>query len=243
MKKGIFSILAILLCLGMLAGCAEQSNAEAPNTSTSVTDYCEDPTTGDSSEENPTVNTSDAYAKLVAYKTEGYSQQSVSEFNSSLLSELGELLEAIAEVNVSPDDENYDFIIVTLQASLSELYAEQMNEDAFFFGYVKNGRLSTPLNGTEEAIFEASGSIYDFLFIATYYLEYEIISPDTVTIAERDHVLSSLGEELQAYVDSLGESELSGTTIEKDLTDRALTILQDIVPEGMTVSCEIQIDK
>lgn len=175
MKKGIISILAILLCLGMLAGCAEQSNAEAPNTSTSVTDYCEDPTTGDSSEENPTVNTSDAYAKLVAYKTEGYSQKSVSEFNSSLLSELG--------------------------------------------------------------------SIYDFLFIATYYLEYEIISPDTVTIAERDHVLSSLGEELQAYVDSLCESELSGTTIEKDLTDRALTILQDIVPEGMTVSCEIQIDK
>ena len=193
-------------------------------------------------EENPMVNIPDAYAKLVAYKMDGYSQMSISEFNSSLLPELGELLEANAQVNVSPNDENYDFINVTLRASLSELYAEQMNEDAFFSGYVKNGRLSTPLNESEKAIFETEGPIYDFLFMATYYLEYEIISPDTVTIAERDNVLRSFGVDLQTYVDSLSEAELSGIT-EKELTDRALTILQENTPEGMTVSCEIQIDR
>lgn len=161
----------------------------------------------------------------------------------ALLPELSELLKAMAEVNVSLDDENYDFINVTLRASLSELYAEQMNEEAFFFGYVKNGRLSTPLNEAEEAIFEGIGPIYDFLFMATYYLEYEIVSPDTVTIADRDHALNFLGKELQAYVDSLSEAELSGTAIERDLTDRALAILQENTPKGMTVSCEIQIDK
>ena len=193
-------------------------------------------------EENPTANTLDAYAKLVAYKTDGYSKLSVSEFNSSLLPKLGELLEANAQVNVSPDDENYDFINVTLRASLSELYAEQMNEDAFFFGYVKKERLSAPLNETEKNVFEAEGPTYDFLFMASYYLEYEIISPDKVTVAERDHALCFLGEELQTYVDSLSEAELSGIT-RKELTDRALSILRKNIPEGMTVSCEIQIDQ
>lgn len=240
MKKFVSIILATFLLVSTLTGCAGQSGTPATNSP-----VADSPTSsiGATSSTPPSANSSAAYAKLIAHRTDNYAEQSVANFNAALAStpdELTELLAAQADVVISPDDENYGFITVTLQASLSELYAEQVDEEAFFFGYVEKGRLSTPLNETEEAVFEEVGPIYDFLFTATYYLEYEIISPDRVTVAQRDQALRSLGEELQAYVDGLSEAELSSETIEKDLADRASTILQEITPDGMTISCEIQ---
>lgn len=60
-----------------------------------------------------------------------YEQQSVADFNQSLAPDNGDisgLLDAQAEVlaSISPDDENYEFITMTLAASLDELYCEQM---------------------------------------------------------------------------------------------------------------------
>ena len=228
MKKRLLIGITILLCFSMLAGCAgTQENNEHTGPGSSLTD-----------------STLAYYTKLVSFKTDGYEQQSVKAFNASLVPEFGELLEAMAAitaVGLSPEDENYDFITMTLDASLRELYAEQMNEEAFYTGHVVKSCLSEPLNKEEEAIFEAEGPIYDFYFTADYYLEYEIISPDILKISERDNAFRVFGAELQAYVDGLSESELSSKSIEKKLTNRASTILQEIIPNGMTISCEIQI--
>ena len=184
-----------------------------------------------------------SYTKLVSFKTDDYAQQSIKDFNASLFPEYAELLEADAAVamsGLSSEDENYDFITVTLHASLSELYAEQMDEKAFFSGHADKGHLSEPLNRAEEAIFEANGPIYDFWFSAEYYLEYEILTPDTLTIAERDNAFHTFENEMQAYVDGLSEEELD-QTITQNLTDRAAVILQEIAPDGMTISCEIKV--
>ena len=92
-------------------------------------------TTGASS---PTIspNTSAAYEKLIAYKTEGYGQQSIADFNTTLAStpdELTEFLAAVADVisTISPDDENYDFFTTTISFSSQELYGENMGEEFF----------------------------------------------------------------------------------------------------------------
>ena len=184
-----------------------------------------------------------SYAKLVSFKTDDYDQQSIESFNASLLPEFTELLEAqsvVAQAGLSDEDENYDFIEVTMRTSISELYAEKMDEKAFFSGHADKGRLSEPLNKTEEAIFEVADPIYDFWFSAEYYLEYEILSPDTLTIAERDNTFRIFGNELQDYVDNLNEKELD-YTITKELSDYATMILQEIIPDGMAISCEIKV--
>ena len=225
--KGLLIRIAIILCFSMLTGCADtqsdKQNIEPVST--------------------PGENAPASYTKLVSFKADGYAQQSIKDFNAGLLPEYAELLEAqadVAKAGLSAEDENYDFITVTLRASLSELYAQKMDEKAFFSGYAKKERLSEPLNRTEEAIFEVNGPIYDFRFSADYYLEYEILTPDTLTIAERDNTFRTFGNELQAYVDGLRETELDNT-ITKELNDRAAAILQQITPDGMTITCEIKV--
>ena len=227
MKKGLLIVTAILLCFFVLAGCAD--------------------TQGDKQDAVPGItldeNTLASYTKLISFKTDGYTRQSIKNFNARLLLEYAELLEAqaaVAKAGLSSEDENHDFITVTLRASLGELYAEKMDEKAFFSGHADRGRLSEPLNKTEEAIFEAQGPAYDFWFSAEYYLEYEILSPDSLTVAERDNAFCTFENELQAYVDGLNEMELDHT-ITKELNERAAAILQEVAPDGMAISCEIKV--
>ena len=54
-----------------------------------------------------------------------------------------ELLEKYADVRagILPGDKNYEFIILTLNASLNELYCEQMNDEVCISGCVKNKRI------------------------------------------------------------------------------------------------------
>ena len=227
MKKGLVIIIAHLLCFSMLTGCAGTEGDEQNIEPSSTLDE----------------NALAFYGKLISFKADDYAQQSVQDFNVRLLPEYAELLEANAAVmaaGLSDEDENYDFIAVTLRASLGELYAEKMDEKAFFSGHADKGRLSEPLNKTEETIFEAAGPSNDFWLSAEYYLEYEILSPNTLTIAERDNTFHIFENELQVYVDGLIETELDNT-ITKELNDRAAAILQEITPDGMTISCEIKV--
>ena len=146
MKKCLPIIFAALLMVSALTGCAsqtglaqrnsspEQNNSTAPGGETSISQPVAS-TTGASS---PTIspNTSAAYEKLIAYKTEGYGQQSIADFNTTLAStpdELTEFLAAVADVisTISPDDENYDFFTTTISFSSQELYGEHMGEESF----------------------------------------------------------------------------------------------------------------
>lgn len=229
MRKELLIGIVLLLLFNITTGCAGVQDAQQ--------------NAGPGSSLND--NVSNAYEKLVSFKTDGYEQLSVKEFNKMLLPEFGELLNAnsiVTTANLSAEDENYDFITVTMNASLNELYAETMDDEKIYFGYVRKERLSEPLDETEKIIFETEGPSYDFLFIAGYTLKYEIPSPDTLTIAERDNVLRSFGEELQTYVDSLSEEELTDRSIYKNLPNQAETILKEFTPDGMEIFYKIDIE-
>ena len=133
MKKSIIIPLAAVLCLSLLAGCNAKDSSTPPNSKQANTSAQATVTSSD---------TSDAYEKLVAFKTANYEQQSVADFNQSLAPDNGDisgLLDAQAEVlaSISPDDENYEFITMTLAASLDELYCEQMNDSVGLSAYLK----------------------------------------------------------------------------------------------------------
>ena len=189
MKKCLPIIFAALLMVSALTGCAsqtglaqrnsspEQNNSTAPGGETSISQPVAS-TTGASS---PTIspNTSAAYEKLIAYKTEGYGQQSIADFNTTLAStpdELTEFLAAVADVisTISPSDENYAFFTTTITFSSQELYCEHMGEELrrgydtrvvmlssrhmFSTTYPHHGTLgSHRLNVTEASKYERAG--------------------------------------------------------------------------------------
>lgn len=137
MKKYLSIILAILLVMSALTGCAGKNNPTKQDNALNTT--ATDPETAPVSESSnsPSVsNTSAAYEKLIAYKTDNYSQQSVADFNNLLLdnNDFLELLEAHSDVMaaISPNDDNYDFIMLTLNASLNEIYYEQVEKNTVF---------------------------------------------------------------------------------------------------------------
>ena len=86
MKKYLSIILAILLVMSALTGCAGKNNPTKQDNALNTT--ATDPETAPVSESSnsPSVsNTSAAYEKLIVYKTDNYSQQSVADFNNLLL--------------------------------------------------------------------------------------------------------------------------------------------------------------
>ena len=126
MKKCLSIIFAALLMVSALTGCTgrnsspEQNNATAPSGETIISQ----PVTSTTGASSPTVSThaSAAYEELIAYKTESYGEQSIADFNATLAStpdELAELLAAVADVSgtISHDDENYDFLDITIRFS------------------------------------------------------------------------------------------------------------------------------
>lgn len=139
MKKCLTIIFATLLTVSALTGCASPKSLAQRN----------------SSSQTASPNASAAYEKLIAFKTEGYGQQSVADFNAALASspdELTEFLAAQAEVisTISHDDENYDFFTTTMSFSSDELYCEHMEEGfSNSFGRIF-GRKIKKENKTEE---------------------------------------------------------------------------------------------
>ena len=87
--------------MSALTGCAGKNNPTKQDNALNTT--ATDPETAPVSESSnsPSVsNTSAAYEKLIAYKTDNYSQQSVADFNNLLLdnNDFLELLEAHSDV-------------------------------------------------------------------------------------------------------------------------------------------------
>lgn len=176
-----------------------------------------------------------AYEKLLSYKTDGYLQLSVAEFNTLIAptrDALGEALEAYAEVTISKEAENNDFFDVTLRASLSELYGEVFEESAYFSVVLsrKERPYVSPIDGYV---------FYEFLFYANVDIEYHVTSPETLTVAERDRVLRSCREELQSYVDGLSEEQILYGNIRAALTRKAAELERRYSGEGMELSIGI----
>ena len=126
MKKCLPTILAALLTVSALTGCAGQNSlSEQNNAAVQSRKHAIDQAAAPANEDSGPTDSSNAYAayeKLIAYKTEDYGQQSVADFNAALAStpdELTAFLAAEADVisAISHDDENYDFFTTTMSFS------------------------------------------------------------------------------------------------------------------------------
>lgn len=223
-KKSLSIILAILLIVSGLTGCAGQNNSPQQNSTPDTT--------------------SAAYAKILTYKTENYLQQSVAEFNKALwngdYSEFSEAYETVV-TDILPNDENYDFVMLTLSASIGEIYYEHV-EKSDKFGMYSSVKKQTqpvkPLPG-EEYIFLKEGPIYDFSFFGDYWIEYTIPDPSILTIEERDNALRTICTEMQKYVDGLSEAEIMSGNIRMLLKDKAIELANNVSSDNIELSCEI----
>ena len=243
MKKCLPIIFAALLMVSALTGCAgrnsspEQNNATAQSSKTNISQ----PVTSTTGASSPTIspNTSAAYEKLIAYKTEGYGQQSIADFNTTLAStpdELTEFLAAVADVisTISPDDENYDFFTTTISFSSQELYGEHMGEE--FFISMPLSKLSRPCDYLDDE----GGTVYDFTCFVDATAVYSIQAPKFVSVAERDKALLTFKEEMQNYLNGLSEEEIVGGDIKKMLTDKSTELANSLSTENMKLSpCDI----
>lgn len=243
MKKCLPIIFAALLMVSALTGCAgrnsspEQNNATAQSSKTNISQ----PVTSTTGASSPTIspNTSAAYEKLIAYKTEGYGQQSIADFNTTLAStpdELTEFLAAVADVisTISPDDENYDFFTTTISFSSQELYGEHMGEE--FFISMPLSKLSRPCDYLDDE----GETVYDFTCFVDATAVYSIQAPKFVSVAERDKALLTFKEEMQNYLNGLSEEEIVGGDIKKMLTDKSTELANSLSTENMKLSpCDI----
>lgn len=204
-------------------------------------DYYERLDSGEADEdgrENLTRDFLDAYDSLTAYRIDGYEDMSVAAFNALLAFDedaLQKAYEAYAKVvagGISPSDENADFLNVTLNASLSELYGEKFSEPAFFPIYLskKEDPYVDPIEGDV---------LYGFCFFANVYLEYHIQDPEMITVAERDRVLTAFREELQSYVEGLSREEIMETDMRAELERRAAELVRRYASYGMQISYEV----
>lgn len=239
MKKFLSIIIATLMAVGVFTGCAKQTSLpEKASVPAQVGELASKQTATSTSEGVPT-NTSAAYAKLIAYKTEGYGQQSVADFNTALAptpDELTEFLAAIADVSgtISPDDENYDFFATTMTFSAHELYCEHMGEE--FTLFVPMSKQSRPCSYLDEY----GETVYDFNCFVEANVAYSITNPKLVTVAERDKALLTFREEMQNYLNGLSEEVVAGGNIETMLTDKSAELAKSLSTENMELSpCEI----
>ena len=235
MKKSIIIPLAAVLCLSLLAGCSAKDSSTPPNSKQANTSAQATVTSSD---------TSDAYEKLVAFKTANYEQQSVADFNQSLAPDNGDisgLLDAQAEVlaSISPDDENYEFITMTLAASLDELYCEQMNDSVGLSAYLKREERPLEKLPGEESVAGAEIT-YQFVFNALYRLNYTFSDPTQITVAERDSALQKFKTEFQNYVDNLSEADLASSNIKTVLSEKADDLENSLSTAKMKLSCEVE---
>ena len=239
MKKFLSIIIATLLAVSVFTGCAKQTSLpEKASVPAQVGELASKQTATPTSEGVPT-NTSAAYAKLIAYKTEGYGQQSVADFNTVLASnpdELTDFLAAVADVSssISPNDEDYDFFATTMTFSSHELYCEHMGEE--FTLFVPMSKQSRPCDYVDEY----GETVYDFNCFVEANVAYSINNPKLVTVAERDKMLLTFREEMQNYLNGLSEEEVAGGNIKTMLTDKSAELAKSLSTENMELSpCEV----
>lgn len=244
MKKTI--ILAALITASILTGCAQRTAAPKQNGAPQETrepakaqpaaSEASTPSKPKSKAEDATA----AYKTLIAHKTENYAKQSVADFNAALVSNpgspdpLGELLAANAKVSetLSSDDENYDFIAGTMRNSLHELYCEHMGEQVAHFTTVKKECRPYTDPITDEIW-------YDFSCYASLQLDYAIKEPERITITERDEIFLTFTKEMQNYMDSLSEEDITSGDFKDTLTKKAAEVTTRLSTEKMELSCVV----
>lgn len=221
----------ILLGILMLTGCTGKSNPSTANSHPSL--QKEDVTLNTSVESN-----SSSYEKVIAYNTNNYLLGSIADFNAALVStpdDLNEILAAHADVvkTISSDDENYDFIMETMTFSLNELFNEHMGDDFVFYGALQK------LNRPNKELGSEGETTYAFTCFIDFQVSYTINSPDILTVVERDTTLLTFQTELQNYLNTLSEDEITNSNIQKVLLDKATELTENLSSDSIKLlSCE-----
>ncbi len=178
----------------------------------------------------------DPYRMLMACQPEDPAHTTVADFHASLTPDpdsLDRLLDAYAKLEISPADEAYEFFTVTLNAALTELYCEVFNEEPHFL--IPLSRRERPCSYPD-----AYGeTIYQFQLYANVYVNYRILSPETLTLEERDTALLTFRKELAAYVDSLSEEEITDGDFKAMLEEKGSALAAKLSTDKMQLSCEI----
>lgn len=141
--------------------------------------------------------------------------------------------------SISPDDENYEFITMTLAASLDELYCEQMNDSVGLSAYLKREERPLEKLPGEESVAGAEIT-YQFVFNALYRLSYTFSDPTQITVADRDNALQKFKTEFQNYVDNLSEADLTSSNIKTVLSEKADELENSLSTAKMKLSCEVE---
>lgn len=238
MKRITTYAIASIIGLSLLTGCS--TAAATPKANTNQTETSMETKANSKQTEASTKSTSktssasysDAYKSLVSLKTKDYEKLTVSEFNKSLTpdnGDLSKLLEnhSVVKDEIPEDDSNYDFIMITLSASLDELYCEQLGDENTFFCRLKRvGNPIKPLNDDEKGLLK-DDPIYDFFFSADCVINYKI-TDDRLTVEERDNLLSTINKTLQSYVDTLDKSTFTQENLSDLLSQKTKEILQKL---------------
>ena len=236
MKKNVTLALVIFIFLSALAGCAQQNNMQKPEASDNSLPVPTVVSAKSTGTDNPSdASASDAYALLITHMMENYGKRSVIDFNTALAPNrdaLSEMLAAYADVDVPADDENYHFFENTLRFSLGELYCESMGETCCFTGFVS--KETGPYDESDDGII-----FYSFTCYIYFAVDYEILSPESLTIAERDATLLTFQAELQSYMDSLSEDEITDGDIRTAFTDEAAALAAQMSNDNIRLTDEI----
>lgn len=248
-KKHLAIISAVLVAFTAFAGCASQKcsakqpslpeqNTVAEQSSASAADKSEAPANQTSSEAVPSgisAAYADSYELLIAHKTENYAQRSIADFNAALAS-MPELYAAMADVisGISPDDENYDFFTTTMTLSAQEVYCEHRGEEVAFSTYIsKKGKPCSYLD-------DEGNTLYEFECSVSFQVVYSINAPKQLTVEERDNTLLTFRAEMQNYLNSLTEDQITNESVKKMLTDKAEKLMNSLSSPSMSLSsCDI----
>lgn len=236
-KKFIKFMVTMIFCMSILSACGvggseKQRTAQdsvLSNTKASAASMAEE---------------TSSYSEILSYKTEDYAAISIANFNRAILpkdGDLSELLEGFANViaDITEEDENYEFIKVSYGSSLHELYCEQTGDMVSISDFVrKTARPLQPLNKEEEERFITEPA-YSFMFSAFYSLQYNILSPETLTVGERDQILKDFRSKLGAYVNKLNEEKLMSRDIKETIAKKAGTIAKKLSTEKIELTCTI----
>lgn len=244
MKKTLI-FLSIMLCLSISTGCMAQDNNVSDATSKDIQTSMKEGAASSKADRSQNGNTSyeTAYKNLLSFKSKDYSKSTVDEFNQLLTStgDLSVLFEDYSTVveKITEDDENYDFITITLNASLDEIFCKELNDETGFECCVmKRGKPTEPLNEEEQKILEAE-PIYDFQFYASCNIHYQI-TDKTITVEERDEVLKTFRDDLQSYVDTLSEEEIENGNVKELLEKMAQKIAGNLDTKKMNMDFDVQ---
>lgn len=189
-------------------------------------------------------NVSTAYEKVMAYQTDDYLQQSVADFNNSLHGgDYPAFLKAYSAVveDIMPDDENYEFVMLTLGASTQEIYYEEVEKrtDFNFGSYADKKRMLVELAVGERKL-SGEEPYFDALINVGYRINYTIPDSAVLTVAERDNALRTIQAEMQKYVDGLSEAEIMDGDIRTLLSDKSAELAGSVSTDNIKVSCEIE---